>query len=198
MWNTEDKECAKLFSEQGLSAREISNEMSIPENTIKYWRKAWGHSSKNTSPDLYKGTIEEIRARLIDIMHAAPIVTYTYFNSKDSGTPAATTYRKYFGSWEAALEAAGIVNTSTLNRDKPTTVYLVEFDGFYKIGITQQTVHQRLGGRYPKYEIVMQVTTTLEEAKALERKWLDAVKHTQYVPEDFPIEGRGFTECFKL
>jgi len=140
------------------------------------------------------------KEQLIEIMKNAPIVTYDYFNSKDSGMPAATTYRRYFGSWSAALEAAGIEQSSSVMKpNKPTKVYLVEFDGFYKVGITQQTVKQRLGGRYPDYKIILELEfDNLQEAKKVETSWLEAVKHCKFVPTNFPLEGRGFTECFTL
>lgn len=139
------------------------------------------------------------KEELVAIMRAAPTVTYDYFNSKDNGLPAATTYRRYFGSWTAALEAAGIEQAnSVMKTDKPTKVYLVEFDGFYKVGITQQTVKQRLGGRYPNYSIVLELDfPNLREAKEVENSWLEAVKPYKFMPHNFPSEGRGFTECFK-
>ena len=199
MWKQEDKDCAKLFSDQGMNPRDISAETGIPVDTIKTWRKSWGHSLTRSTPDLYKGTVAEVQARLIKIMQDAPVVSYAVFNSKESGTPAATTYRKYFGSWEKALEAAGrsITSNFSMKPDRPTTVYLVEFDGFYKIGITQQTVAQRLHS-HPPYNILMQIQCTLSEAKDIEKQWLENVKHLQYIPATFPAEGRGFTECFKV
>lgn len=109
-------------------------------------------------------------------MQEAPQVSYAIFNSKDSGVPPATAYRKYFGSWENALKEAGVITTATHLEDKPTIVYLVEFDGFYKIGMTQQTVDQRLGKRYGPYEILLQITTSYEEAVKLEKQWLNNVK----------------------
>ena len=197
MWTQEDKDCAKLLSESGMTAREVGVETGIPSGTIVGWRKGWGISTKNNYKGLYKGTVEEVQARLIKIMQEAPIVSYMAFNSKDSGTPAATTYRKYFGSWENALTAAGVSNSCSLKSDRATIVYLVEFDGFYKVGITQQTVAQRLQA-HPQYTIVMQIQGTLEEAKRIEAQWLDNIKHLKYIPTTFPAEGRGFTECFKV
>lgn len=197
-WSEEDKQLVVEFSNQGMGLDEIAAEMEITRQEVSYLRARTKYSSLNSYKDLYNGTIEEVQQRLIKIMQGATKVTYTYFNSKDSGTPAATTYRKYFGSWENALEAAGVSSVSALKEDRSTTVYLVEFEGFYKVGITQQTVHQRLGGRYPMYEIVMQIECSLKEAKEIETTWLKNVKHLQYIPPTFPVEGRGFTECFKI
>lgn len=198
MWGYEDKECVRLLSAEGMSARDIEKETGIPLGTIHGWRRSWGITTKNKYDELYKGTVGEVQERLIKIMQEAPVVTYTYFNSKDSGTPAATTYRKYFGSWDNALSAAGITNSCTMKPGKPTRIYLVEFEGFYKIGITQQTVHERLGGRYPPYKVIIDIETTLEEAKNIEKDWLKTVKPFQFIPTTFPSEGRGFTECFKI
>jgi hypothetical protein len=138
-------------------------------------------------------------------MQEAPEVCYNYFNSANSGVPPATTYRKYFGTWTAALEAAGVVakeaggGRNVQKEDKVTLLYLVEFEDFYKIGITQQTVDQRLGGRYPAYKILCtKEFNTLAEAKRVEARLLTEVKHKQYIPTNFPAEGRGFTECFKM
>jgi hypothetical protein len=205
-WTEEDKECVRLLLLDGLTAEQVSNETGIPKGTVNGWKGKWGIRQKNSYKHLYEGTVADVQARLIKIMQEAPEVSYSYFNSADSDTPPATTYRKYFGSWTAAVEAA---NISKLNKeytaDKysqkknlPTKVYLVEFDGYYKLGITQQTVEQRLGGRYPKYTVLqVKELPSLKDAKVLERTLLDLVKDYKYIPKDFPAEGRGFTECFK-
>ena len=200
-WTDEDKMVAKLLLEEGMTAREVSSEINIPEGTINGWKGAWKIKHKKVYKELYTGTVEEVQQRLIKLMQEAPEVTYNYFNSATSGVPAATTYRKYFGSWEAALQAAGVERvTSRGNIDnKLTKVYLVDFGDFYKIGITQQTVHQRLGGRYPPYTILTtKEFSTLFEARILEKELLSLVSKYKYVPSNFPVEGRGFTECFKM
>lgn len=150
-WTDEDNETIRVLSEAGFTAREIASEMECSEDTVKRKKSVLNirtKSNRGGRPEEYT------KEQLITIMQTAPVCTYDYFNSKESGLPSATTYRKYFGSWTAALEAAGISpNTSVLKEDKPTTLYIVEFEDFYKIGITQQTVPQRLGGRYPAYTI---------------------------------------------
>jgi hypothetical protein len=204
-YTQEDKEVVKLLLEQGMSPRGVSAETDIPEGTINGWKGKWGIRHKNSYKDLYKGTVGEVQQRLIKIMQEAPEVCYNYFNSANSGVPPATTYRKYFGSWTAAREAAGVVakeegrGHSIQKEDKITLLYLVEFEDFYKIGITQQTVDQRLGKRYPAYKILWtKEFNTLAEAKREEARLLTEVKHKQYIPTNFPAEGRGFTECFKM
>jgi hypothetical protein len=197
-WSEEDKEVARLLLEQGLLPREVSAEINIPENTINGWKVSWFIRSKRSYKELYQGTVGEVQQRLIKIMREAPEVSYNYFNSSSSNVPPATAYRKYFGSWSAALEAAGVAATGQ-KQDKQTTLYLVEFDGFYKIGITQQTVDQRLGGRYPPYKVIGTIKfESLSEAKQEEKRLLTLIKEYKYIPTDFPVEGRGFTECFKV
>lgn len=192
-WSVEEEEFIRVCTDEGWTAKEIAAELDRSVDSVIARRNRLGIRGRNGCPKKY--TKEE----LIDIMRSAPTVTYDYFNSKDSGLPAATIYRSYFGSWTAALEAAGITQAnSAMKPDKPTKVYLVEFGDFYKVGITQQTINQRLGGRYPPYKVVLELEfDNLMEAKEIESSWLKAVKDYRYVPDNFPTEGRGFTECFK-
>lgn len=199
-WTEEEKFLIWQWTEEGWGLKEIANELEISVDNVKKLRAQMGSSTKSNYKHLYKGTVKEVQDRLIKLMQDSPLISYAYFNSKDSLVPSATTYRKYFGTWENALKAAGCVTTEgkcSTKHDKPTILYLVEFDDFYKIGITQQTVQQRLGGRYPKYNILIQMEMSLEEAKSTEKQWLDQVKPFQFIPTNFPAEGRGFTECFK-
>ena len=214
-WTQEEDQFIEACNSQGWTAKEIAAELERSEGSVIARRNRLGIAGRNGCPKKYT------RQELINIMRSAPEISYEYFNSKESGLPAATTYRQYFGSWTAALEAAG-VQTTGHNRseqdkdppdneepsrslkysqkpDKPTKVYLVEFDGFYKIGITQQTINQRLGGRYPPYKVVLTLEfEDLRSAKQVEQNWLKAVADYKFVPDNFPEEGRGFTECFKL
>jgi len=208
-WTEEDFELLRCFSEAGYTAREIASELNCSENSVKHYKSKLGISTRNNS---YSGGKQKAttvatsgrpnaytREQLIEVMQQAPVHTYDYFNSKDSGLPAATTYRKYFGSWENALEAAGILpNVSSMKQHLPTKVYLLDFGDFYKIGITQQELSKRFGSRYPKYEVVLCIETTLEEARKIEAMWLANVSSYRYTPSNFPQEGRGHTECFKV
>lgn len=193
-WTEEEDQFIAVCTNQGWTAKEIATELDRSTSSVIARRNRLGLKGATGCPKKY--TKEE----LIRLMKSAPIVTYDYFNSKESGLPSATIYRSYFGSWSAALEAAGIEQAnSVMKMDKPTKVYLVEFDGFYKVGITQQTIKQRLGGRYPDYRIVLELEfNNLREAKEVENSWLEAVKSYKFIPSNFPSEGRGFTECFKL
>lgn len=196
-WTDEDNETIRVLSEAGFTAREIAAEMECSEDTVKRKKSILNIRTKSSRGGRPK---EYTKEQLVTIMQSAPICTYDYFNSKESGLPSATTYRKYFGSWTAALEAAGVsANTSVLKDSKPTNLYVVEFEDFCKLGITQQTVHQRLGGRYPSYTIrYTKEYATLHEAKQEETRLLELVKHHKHIPTNFPAEGRGFTECFQM
>jgi hypothetical protein len=193
-WTIEEDQFIEACNSQGWTAKEIAIELDRSEGSVKARRNLLGLTGPKGCPKKYT------KEQLIKLLQDAPVKTYDYLNSKESGLPSATTYRQYFGSWNAALEAAGIdVNNCVQKPEKPTKVYLVEFDGFYKVGITQQTINQRLGGRYPPYKVVLTLEfEDLSQAKEVEKSWLKAVADYHYVPDNFPEEGRGFTECFKL
>lgn len=210
-WTDEDHQLIICMSEAGFTAREIAVELECSEDTVKYKKSKLGISTRNNS---YKPKYHNTKTggnygggrpkkytkeQLIEIMKSAPIHTYDYFNSKGSGLPAGTTYRAYFGSWEAALKAAGLEpNQPTMKEDVQTTVYLLDFGDFYKIGITQQPLNKRLGSRYPLYQVVLTIEAPLKEARLIEKQWLENVKEYKYIPDNFPTEGGGHTECFKL
>jgi len=105
--------------------------------------------------------------------------------------------RKQFGSWGAALEAAGLTGNigGKMDLDKPTTLYLLDFGEFKKVGITQRELKQRFTGA-PAYTVLDTVTTTLEQAVEFETAVLNTVKSRQFVPADLYFERRGKTECF--
>ena len=202
-WEQEDYDLLQAMCENEYTNAEMALELGRSIDSVALKKSRLGLQTKSSKGGRPK---EYTKEQLIKIMRSAPEICYNYFNSKESGLPAATTYREYFGSWTAALSAAGVRPTentpkgrSVQKPDKPTTLYIVEFEDFYKIGITQQTVHQRLGGRYPVYTIrYTKDYPTLHEAKQEEAKLLDSIKHNKYIPTNFPVEGRGFTECFKM
>lgn len=202
-WTIEEEELLRLFVKAGMNSVQIANELDSTEYQVYKKRKLMGlvNSKVRTKkyPDLYSGSDDEIRAKLIELMRSAPKVSTDYFNSKDSDVPVAATYKKYFGSWDNALLAAGISKSKcSLKEHLDTIVYLVDFGDFYKIGITQQTIRKRLGPSYPPYEIILQIVTSLDEAKRLESNWLSNVEKYKYRPNNFPAEGRGHSECFKV
>ena len=75
---------------------------------------------------------------------------------------------------------------------KATTLYLVNFGEYFKVGITQQSIKRRLS-HYPPYLIVWQLDNlTLQLAKELEISILEQVD--LFIPDNWPS---GKTECFK-
>ena len=86
--------------------------------------------------------------------------------------------------------------SSGFDADKPTTVYLLHFDGFYKIGITQQKISIRFSGS-PDYEVIDTVITDINNALYLEKELKKAIKNMQYIAEHPWFERNGKTECFK-
>ena len=87
---------------------------------------------------------------------------------------------------------------SDIDRNHPCSLYLVYFEeeGFYKVGITQNSINTRFKG-YPTYKIVETLTfSNLEEAKKVEAKLLSMIKPFQYKPLVFKYGGA--TECFQI
>lgn len=75
---------------------------------------------------------------------------------------------------------------------KPTTLYLINFGEYYKVGITQQSLKQRLKS-YPPYKVEWVLEgLDLEKAKELEIDILEQVD--LFSPEGWTS---GRTECFK-
>lgn len=80
--------------------------------------------------------------------------------------------------------------------NKPTIVYLLQFEGFYKVGVTQQKITYRFAGA-PSYTVVDFIEVDLEEALQFEKELKRAVKPMQYIAEHPWFERNGKTECFK-
>lgn len=103
--------------------------------------------------------------------------------------------REEFGGWAKALEVAGMKQNcgGLFDSTKPTTLYLLKFDEFYKIGITQRKIEQRFRGA-PEYEVLDTYCSDLDEILALEREILSKVE--PYLPENGWFKRNGKTECF--
>lgn len=195
-WTTDDIDFLTTATKAGWLAKDIASELGRTTNAVLSKRNRLGLVGPSGRPAEYT------KEQLIKLLQDSPNKTYNYLNSKESGLPAATTYRKYFGSWENALIAAGLpLNISSMDSTKPTTVYLLYFASgdYYKVGITQQSLAERFSGRYPTYEIILELSMELKKARELEKLWKDSVKEFRYIPEDFPKDySSGATECFKI
>lgn len=102
-----------------------------------------------------------------------------------------------FGSWTKALEIAGVIGNigGKLCPEKETTLYLLDFGEFKKVGITQQRINQRFAGA-PNFSVVDKLCTTLEEALMFEKAILSNVSSRQFIPSHPWFERNGKTECF--
>lgn len=134
---------------------------------------------------------------ILSILKQLPNTGRDWYNiNKKKEWPSASTISNRFGSWSNALIAAGLpINIGVQKLDKLTKVYLIEFDSFYKVGITQQELKHRFSG-YPAYKVLEIKETTLEIAKSIEKQVLELVRDYKYIPDCLPKEGRGYTECF--
>lgn len=108
-------------------------------------------------------------------------------------TPKMVEHR--FGGWSSALKLAGLdPNDSSLVPNKETTLYLVDFGEFKKVGITQRSIEERFKGE-PEYIVLDSVGfSCLEEALETEREILRNMR-------EFRVSGdirRGASECFKF
>lgn len=102
---------------------------------------------------------------------------------------------KQFGSWSAGLKEAGLTSRigGIFDPELPITLYLLKFDGFYKIGVTQRQIEQRFAGA-PSYTVLDQYCSDLDEIIALEKEILSKLERT--LPSDSWFERNGKTECF--
>jgi hypothetical protein len=105
--------------------------------------------------------------------------------------------KRIFGTWTNALQEAGISGNigGKLYKDRTTRVYLLKFNEFYKVGVTQQQIKSRFSGA-PSYEIVDYVETDLDNATYLEKELKKTIKAFQYIAEHPWFERNGKTECF--
>jgi DNA-binding CsgD family transcriptional regulator len=100
---------------------------------------------------------------------------------------------KYEGNyWEVGLNSIRKPG-GCHDKNKPTILYLVKFDEFYKIGITQKSIKERLYGA-PEYTVIDFIDTDLEFAFEMESIIKKSV--TTFIPENIWFERNGKTECF--
>ena len=198
-WDTDTIKFMRTCLEQNWTAKELAVELGCSEDTIKKKKVQLGLSGivkrgARNNWGVKKYTDEE----LLEILRTSENKTYAYFTRGGKGLPAAATYVNRFGSWGNTLKLAGLPpNKCTMLQDRRTKVYLLDFGDFYKIGITQQSLCDRFAG-YPEYSIIVLLEyDNLVDAVTKEKEWLNNVSQYAYVPESFPKEGRGFTECFK-
>ncbi len=193
-WTDEDTSCLISMREEGWQVQEIANEMGYSKSTIEYKLNKLKLLKNKKWTAEEDALVTELTMQGYSIAECAKQLNRSIDNIKHRRVHLKIT-RVVVPKIPSTEE-----NTYKYSQkpDRLTKVYLIDFGTFYKIGTTQQTITQRFGGRYLPYEVVMIVETSLEEALLLEAKWLKNVKEFKYVPDCFPVEGRGFTECFKF
>ncbi len=164
---------------------EIATILNRGLESVKYASLKLGYSKSNI--------IQASDDELLDLVRKYKSLSAMDRN-KTQGEPGSHIIIHRFGSWSKACDLAGIgAVTSNLVRDRPTIVYLVDFQEFKKVGITQQTIKERFYG-YPAYTILdYKIFSNPVDACTYERLLLDKLSGFSFEPKFFP----GKTECFK-
>ena len=103
--------------------------------------------------------------------------------------------KKEFGGWTNALREAGLPQNcgGLFDYNKPAMLYLLKFDGFYKIGITQRALQERTI-KFPEHIVLDTYCSDLDEILSLEEEILSKVEPAGLLHEGFRRNGE--TECF--
>lgn len=174
----------------GRTSSSIRKRASILSQKGRMQLREHPSSSFSTKPEVEKKAWQD--EELLDLVRkyrTQDNLNYNRLKSEPSSGPVI----QRFGSWTAAVEASGILRKlGRFDKNKLTNLYLVDFGQFYKIGITQRTVEERLRG-FPEYKILGVLELDFDEAWEIERELLKTV-------EPYKIYGNlpnGNTECFK-
>jgi predicted transcriptional regulator len=97
---------------------------------------------------------------------------------------------------EGRIQSIRGARGGNMSASSRTTLYLIKFEDFYKVGITQQKLKDRFSGA-PGYIVIDTVSTTLDNAWELEKAIKESVQSMRYVPEHTWFIRNGRTECFK-
>ncbi len=195
-WSNAEIATLKELVSMGIGNIEIALLMNRGISSINHKKRALNLSNiRSWYEHIFKGTQEETRSILLEILRNTDNTTAAYFNNPNNMLPNTSTYQRYFGSWNNALIMAGLpINPKGLSPTKDTILYVVKFHDFYKVGITQRSIEVRLK-QHPKYTVVTSHIFPYEKACSIEKTCLAAVSTYRYTPnkDKFPS---GFTECF--
>lgn len=167
----------------GLHTRQVSAAARVCRNKYKWPARV---NRVSTGPNKFLSMSEE---ELLEEIR--------YYKTKD-GSPNQLEYavKKYFGSWSKGTEAAlGKLNYGgTMLPNKATLVYLIEFDNFIKLGITQQFLENRLR-KFKNFKLLDYVEVDLDTAKQVE---YDAkIKLTPFKEVPNFMISNGSSECYE-
>lgn len=85
----------------------------------------------------------------------------------------------------------GKISTGTMYLDKPTTLYLVDFGEFKKVGVTQVSLEERFK-QDDKFIVLDTIELSLDEALEFENQILKNMRPYRVIG----TVRRGFNECF--
>lgn len=163
--------------------------------SIAYIAKELGRSESSIYKKL-KQTIKPVKVEysdeyLLDLVRKYKTQDNLNYNRLET-EPSAPVITKRFGSWNQALiEAGESINKYGLNPEIDTIVYLVKFEKFFKVGLTQRSVAERLRG-FPKFTLIDEIILDYSSAKQFETDILNYVKPYKIIG-DLP---NGNEECF--
>lgn len=182
--NKDNKEIATLLNKTHDSVKKKASEFLNAGIIEGISRKGKYKTGPRTKLDLPRDTLLGI--------------VKEYVSAEACPTHYLSNIRRVFGTWTKALEEAGISGNigGNMTRDRLTSVYLLVFDGFYKIGLTQQQIKSRFSGA-PTYTVLDVLVTDLDNALYLEKELKKTIKRIQYIAEHPWFERNGKTECFK-
>ena len=194
IWTKENDQQLISLHQAKTSIREIAKQLNRTEPAIK------GRVQKFIKEGLLVGKTQKAKRHFTSeelLKFVEEYRSYEALKRASSGNPNLPnpkTIQERFGSWGEARKLAGVYShVGTLQPHWPTILYLIKFDGFYKVGITQRTVRERFWG-YPEYELIDEVLyPDLESAYETEQEILSKVK----LYEAIELSGKGKTECFK-
>lgn len=185
---TEDQKLNIIYlKQQGFKYQEIADMVGIKKGTVA----AYISRHHRDLIKVRKFTEEEV-ANIIVLRDQG--LTYSliadYYNTNVSRIQTEVNKLLKEGVVQSIRGARG----GNLSPSAKTTLYLVKFEDFYKVGITQQKIKDRFKGA-PPFILLDSFKATLEEAWELEKLVKSNVK--QYVAEHPWFERNGKTECFK-
>ena len=170
----------------GVSDDKIASTTGRSVAAIQNYRRSRGlvHTGKEYS-------IEELQHAL----HNSPDKRRSYFILNADKLPPISQYIKVWGSWAEALVANGYpLHNSSMDPEKPTTLYILDFSNFYKVGITQNSIRGRFLNLNLPFEVLFEQQYMYKTAKNLEKMILEHFSENKHAPLE--LQNNGSTECF--
>lgn len=187
-WTPEEHEVLYYLKSQGLKWSEIASQIGRTLESCKtHYKRGYGFPILG-----YNDWSDDKLLDLVRKYKGKNVINY----KRDAGEPSAGVIERRFGSWSEAMKLAGVpVNSGNLDLNKETSLYLIDFGEFKKIGITQRTVEER----FPHLDFKLLDLVKYDElipAWETEQELLEILRPWQFVAEE--LIGNGATECFKL